>query len=294
MKFNKISKELKRRKIKEIGSYDFPKYKISGTKSFYFGGIFGVRGGGKTTAMLNIIDIEKDIMLKGANKVYFISPTCDSKVQHYIDKYPDNFCYIDELNVKNLDDTMATIKEDVEKWKAEMELIDLLTIFLHDPKKLDEADTQKLEECNYLESYDFDSINTDHPPISTLCIDDSMSSPLISSSNSKQGKHFLKFALKHRHSPHYCNIFIMAQHIKTISKPLRVNMSMIALFPFRDQNVLKTIFDEYSGLYDHKLKNFLDLIDEVEKRKDHSFILMYQDTMKFVRINFDENVKFDD
>jgi len=293
MKFTKNHKDLKRRKIKEIGGYDFPKYKISGTKSFYFGGIFGVRGGGKTSAMLNILEIEKDIMLAGVNKVYFISPTCDSKVQHFIDKYPDNFCYIDELNVKNLDDTLAKIKDDVEKWKAEMELIDLLTIYLHDPKKLDEGDMQKLENCNFLESYDFDKINTEHPPISTLCIDDSMASPLISSSNSRNGKHFLKFALKHRHSPHYTNIFIMSQHIKTISKPLRVNMSMIILFPFRDQNVLKTIFDEYSGLYEHKLQNFLDLIDEVEKRKDHSFILMYQDNTKFIRINFDENVTFD-
>lgn len=293
MKIIKNHKELKRRKIKEIGSYEFPKYKISGTKNFYFGGIFGVRGGGKTTAMLNILDIEKDIMLKGANKVYFISPTCDSKVQSYIDKYPDNFIYIDELTVKNLDETLEKIKEDVEKWKSEMELIDLLTIYLHDPKKLDEADTEKLEAANYLESYDFDSIDMTHPPISTLCLDDSMASPLISSSNSKNGKHFLKFALKHRHSPHYCNIFIMSQHIKTISKPLRVNMSMILLFPFRDQNVLKTIFDEYSGLFDHKLQNFLDLIDEVERRKDHSFILMYQDSAKFVRINFDESVTFD-
>jgi hypothetical protein len=293
MKITKNHKELKRRKIKEIGSYDFPKYKVSGTKSFYFGGIFGVRGGGKTTAMLQLLELEKDIMLKGPNKVYFISPTKDSKVEGFIEKYPDNFIYIDELNVKNLDDTLNTIKEDVEKWKVEMELIDLLTIYLHNPKKLDEVDIQKLENVNFLETYDFDSINMDCPPISTLCIDDSMSSPLISSSNSKNGKHFLKFALKHRHSPHYCNIFLMAQHIRTISKPLRVNMSMIMLFPFRDQNVLKTIFDEYSGLYDHKLKNFLDLIDEVEKRKDHSFILMYQDSAKFVRINFDESVEFD-
>jgi len=293
MKFTKNHKELKRRKIKEIGQYDFPRYKISGTKSFYFGGIFGVRGGGKTTAMLNILEIEKDIMLKGENKVYFISPTCDSKVQHYIEKYPENFVYIDELTVKNLDTALADIKKDVEEWKTKMELIDLLTIYLHDPKKLDEADIQKLEGANFLETFDFDSINTAHPPISTLCIDDSMSSPLISSSNSKNGKHFLKFALKHRHSPHYCNIFLMAQHIKTISKPLRVNMSMIIMFPFRDQNVLKTIFDEYSGLFEHKLQNFLDLIDEVERRKDHSFLLMYQDSAKFVRINFDESVSFD-
>jgi hypothetical protein len=293
MKFTKNHKDLKRRKIKEIGQYEFPRYKISGTKSFYFGGIFGVRGGGKTTAMLNILEIEKDIMLKGENKVYFISPTCDSKVQHYIEKYPENFIYIDELTVKNLDKALADIKQEVDKWKAEMELIDLLTIYLHDPKKLDEADMQKLEGANFLETFDFDSINTAHPPISTLCIDDSMSSPLISSSNSKNGKHFLKFALKHRHSPHYCNIFLMAQHIKTISKPLRVNMSMIIMFPFRDQNVLKTIFDEYSGLFQHKLQNFLDLIDEVERRKDHSFLLMYQDSAKFVRINFDESVSFD-
>lgn len=293
MKITKNHKDLKRRKIKEIGQYEFPKYKISGTKSFYFGGIFGVRGGGKTSAMLNILEIEKSIMLSGDNKVYFISPTCDSKVQHFIEKYPENFIYIDELNVKNLDSTLDAIKESVEKWKSDMELIDLLTIYLHDPKKLDEGDMQKLEGANFLENFDFDSINIDHPPISTLCIDDSMSSPLISSSNSKAGKHFLKFALKHRHSPHYCNIFLMAQHIKSISKPLRVNMSMIIMFPFRDQNVLKTIFDEYSGLYDHKLQNFLDLIDEVERRKDHSFILMYQDTAKFVRINFDESVNFD-
>jgi len=293
MKFKKAHAELKRRKIKEIGAYDFPIYKITGTPSFYFGGLFGVRGGGKTTAMLNILEIEKAIMMHGENKVYFISPTCDSKVQHFIDTYPENFVYIDELTVANLDDTLKKIKDAVEDWKAKMELIDLLTIYLHDPKLLDDSDIEKLEGANYLENFDFKSINMAHPPISTLCIDDSMSSPLISSSNSRNGKHFLKFALKHRHSPHYCNIFLMAQHIRTISKPLRVNMSLILLFPFRDQNVLKSIFDEYSGLYDHKLQNFIDLIDEVEKRKDHSFILMYQDNKKFVRINFDEDVSFD-
>lgn len=272
MKIIKVNK-IRNNEIKVKNKYKFPTYNISGTNNFYFSLIGGVRGAGKSSVMINILENE-NVLLEGDNKVYFISPTKDDKVQMMIDKYPDKFVYIDELTIDNINKVLSSIKTRLDEWEFQKNLL------------LEDINLNEIDE-NIINNID---INLDHPPISTLVLDDSMASPLISSSQSKAGKEFLKFALKHRHHPYYCHLFILSQHLKSISKPLRVQCNLVIIFPFRDFTVYKGIFDEYSGLFDNKIDNFLSVMKKIEQRNNNSFLLIFYDSKKFIRINFDEEV----
>lgn len=274
MKIVKVNK-YKNSEVKVNNKFNFPKYNISGTSNFYFGLIGGVRGAGKSSAMINLLENEP-VLLSNDNIVYFISPTKDDKVQMMINKYPNNFVYVDELNIKNLESVLGMIKHRQDEWEYQIDLIL-------------ERDKYDNEFQSYIDGID---INVDHPPISTIVIDDSMASPMISSANSKAGKEFIKFALKHRHSPYYCHLFFLSQHIKMISKPLRVNCNLIIMFPFRDVSVYKTLFDEYSSLFNNNFDNFLGLMKKIEDMKNNSFLLLFYDSKKFVRINFSNEVVF--
>lgn len=274
MKIVKVNK-YKNSEVKVNNKFNFPKYNISGTSNFYFGLIGGVRGAGKSSAMINLLENEP-VLLSNDNIVYFISPTKDDKVQMMINKYPNNFVYVDELNIKNLESVLNTIKHRQDEWEYQIDLIL-------------ERDKYDNEFQSYIDGID---INVDHPPISTIVIDDSMASPMISSANSKAGKEFIRFCLRHRHPPYYCHLFFLSQHIKMISKPLRVNCNLIIIFPFRDVSVYKTLFDEYSNLFNNNFDNFLGLMKRIEDMKNNSFLLLFYDSKKFIRINFDQEVLF--
>lgn len=283
-----IVNKLQNTEIKTKGKYTWPVYKTTGVNDFILGGVYGIRGAGKTTAVLQFLENDKDIVLTGKNKVYFISPTCDEKVQSYIEKYPDNFEYIDELTPKTIGVVLDEIKAGITVWEQDNFILSLLQRYLN-KEKLDEGDMMILEESGYMEDYDIEGHNFDHPNISTIIIDDSMGSPMISSSNSKIGKDFIRFIIKHRHHPHYCNVILLSQHIKSISKPIRTNQNFIIVFPMRDQSIYKSIFDEYSGLFGNKYENFLNTMKEIEGRP-HSFLFLYYDKRKFARLNWGEEI----
>jgi hypothetical protein len=122
-----------------------------------------------------------------------------------------------------------------------------------------------------------DEFNFHHPPRASLVLDDSMGSPLISSSNSKQGKEFTRWAIRHRHD--FTNLFILTQHFKGISKPLRTNANAVLLFPSKDRATSKSIFDEFSSVLDGE--------------KVGSFLFIYYDKDKFLRLGFNQDVTFE-
>jgi C1A family cysteine protease len=64
------------------------------------------------------------------------------------------------------------------------------------------------------------------------------------------------------------------------------------MFPFRDGNIYKQMFNEYAGLFDNNYENFISVMDKIEKRNNHSFLLIFYDNSKFVSINFDEKIIF--
>lgn len=292
MKLLKVNK-FKPRLINAKGGYKFPTYETTGDNSFLFSLYGGIRNAGKSNAVLTLMENEREIVLSGDNVVYFVSPTIDNKVRHFSDKYKDNFFIYDELTQDIIQEILDTITAKVNKWKSDMRLIEIMEKY-EKKKPLEPKEEEDLENnIHYLNTFDFDSMNYNHPPISTLIIDDSMSAPMISQGNSKVGRWFIKFALKHRHDPYYCNLFFLTQHIRQISKPLRVNCNFIVVFPFRDASIYKSIFDEYSTLFNNKLDNFLEVMKEIESRDNHSFLLIYYDNKRFIRINYNEEITLD-
>ena len=135
-----------------------------------------------------------------------------------------------------------------------------------------------------------DEFNNKPPPRSSLCIDDSMGSPIISSTNSKPGKEAVRWFIRHRHF--YCNVFILSQHFRGISKPIRSNTNMVLLWPSKDRSVLKSIFDEFSPLFKGKIENYEEALDLLDS-ESHQFLLMYYDEIKQLRLGFDRLITFE-
>lgn len=295
LQLRKVSKYINK-KIKTKGGYDFPKYNLTGISSFYFATLSGVRGAGKSVALLNILDIEKEHLLKGESIVYFISPTRDAKIDDFIEKYPDNIKYYDELTIKSFNAVLDDINERIDEWKQTRFIFELFERYLEKEDAVDEDEMNILMESGILDE-DTDvkdmisNFNFKHPPISSLCIDDSLGSPLISSSNSKQGKEAIKFFIKHRHS--YCHVFLLTQHYKGLSLNLRTNTNTVLLWPSKDRAVLKSIFDEFSPLFKGRMENYEEALQLVESRS-HSFLFMFYDEVKFLRLNFDREIRWVD
>ena len=292
MKLTKVNK-FKNRAMPSPNGYTYPTYKTTGDNSFIFGLIGGVRNAGKSNTTLLLLENEKDIMLSGNAKTYFISPTIDDKVRTFADKYPEHFEIVEELTRPNLQKVLDDIKERVDEWEEMNGLIEILERFLKGEAVTD-IEMEMLEMNGYLEGHDIEGHDSSHPPISTIIIDDSASSPLLSQPQSKEGKWFIKFAIKHRHYPYHTNLIILSQHLKLISKILRVQCNLVVIFPFRDCNIYHNVFQEYSTLFSNKINNFLDLMKLIEDRENHSHATIYYDKKRFVRINWNEDVNFDE
>ena len=306
IKLKKVSKYINSL-IKTKKGYEFPDYNLTGENSFWFALLCGVRGAGKTNAMLQILKIEKNNLMKGENIVYWISPTHDAKVAEFAETYPDNIKFYDELNLKNFQSIVDTIRENVQKWKQTKFIFDLFEKYLlggdgappKTPQRngveggacspLDEDELSILIDSGMLdEDVDVkDLIDTfvfQHPPCATIVIDDSMGSPLISSANSKQGKEFTRWAIRHRHD--FTNLFILSQHYRGISKALRSNTNTVMLFPSKDRGTARSIFDEFSNVFGGKMENYDECLDMLDRAPVGSFLFIYYDKKKYLRLGF--------
>lgn len=293
MKIKKVN-SVKVKDLNFANPYTFPKYtNTTQDNSMILALIAGIRNAGKSTLALNIIELEKKHLLEGNSKVYFISPTKDAKVEYFMDKYKDNFEYVEVLDREHMQEVLDKIKNRVEEWKEKYDMLKLLKQFLLRPKKLTIEEIELLEEMNYMQDDDdLEDFDYSHPPISTLIIDDSIGSAMICEGRSIDGKWFQRFVLKHRHYPYYCNVMICTQHIKAVAKYFRTNCNWTILFPFRDYSVLKSVFDEYSILFNNNINNFLNLMENIRLKNDHSFCNIYYDKIQYVRLGFNEELDF--
>lgn len=286
----KAIKNIKQKDLDFKSPYTFPTYQTTDDNSFFLALISGIRNAGKSTLVLNILETEKKILLSGENMVYFISPTRDVKLDYFIEKYPNNFTFVDELTKENMEDVLEKIKGRVDEWKQFNEAYAILEKYLKSPATLTMEEVAFLEEYEYFandEKLKNGKFNFDHPPISTLVIDDSVGNDIICEARSRNGKWFQKFVLRHRHYPFYCNVFILSQHIKSIARYIRINCNLVCLFPFRDRSLLKAVFDEYSVLFNGNLEAFLQIMDDIRERNCHESVNIYYDKKQFVRIGWD-------
>ena len=293
IKTTQIKNHVKVKELKFKNPYTFPTYSCTGDDSFMLALIAGVRNAGKSTLVLNIIEMEKKHLLADDSMVYFVSPTKDAKIDYFIETYPDNFKYVDELCMASMKKVLSEMEARVSEWKIKYENYEILERYMKNPKLCTPEEIFFLHDVEFF-NYGkmFEGFRTERPPLSTLVLDDSVGCPMICDGRSKEGRWFQKFALKHRHYPYYCNVFILTQYIKAIAKYYRTNCSWVMLFPFRDFNCLKAVFDEYSILFKNNINNFLNLIEDIRARNDHSFVNIYYDKVQYVRIGFNEECDF--
>ena len=203
--------------------------------------------------------------------------------------------FYDELTISLFNTIIQDINERINDWKQTKFIFDLFEKYLKKQDSIDEEELNILIESGMLDA-DTDvkelikNFNFHHPPISTMVIDDSLGSALISSGNSKQGKEAMKFFIRHRH--HYCNIFILTQHHKGINKTIRSNANAILLFPSKDRGIMKSIFEEFSPLFQGKIENYYEALDMLDS-KPYSFLFIYYDAVKFLRLNFNQEISFE-
>lgn len=293
IQLTKISKHVNKL-IKGKKGYEFPAWNITGENSFWLALLSGVRNSGKTNAVLQILNIEKKGMLQGDNVVYWISPTHDPKVVEVAEQYPDNMVFYDELTIATFREVIKKIEENISKWEQTKFIFDLLEKYLKKKDSVDESEMDILTESGLFDD-DVDvkelisKFNFHHPPISTMVIDDSLGSPLISSGNSTQGKEATKFFIKHRHL--YCNVLLLTQHFRGINKTIRSNTNAVMIFGSKDRSTLSSLYSEFSPLFLNKMENYEEALDLIDK-KPFSFLFMYYDKAKFLRLNFDQAIHF--
>lgn len=267
--------------------YTFPKNNIFHDQTFFLSGIYGARGTGKSSVMKLLLE-NMPHFFDEDSKVYYISPTLNNDFAIY--KSKNNFVHVDDLNQQSFNEIVDEIKTRIEKWKRIFERIQILNKYLH-KEEISLADLSMLEESNFCEDIDIDKFNTSHPPQTCLIFDDNLASPLLSSQSSKAGKELFKFVLKHRHL--YTHVFFLCQSYKYLQRAIRMNSNLNIFFPFRDRKVMQQVFDEFSGVFNEDYNNLVQCLDECENRRDHSFIMVYNENdKKEVRINFSELCEF--
>ena len=64
------------------------------------------------------------------------------------------------------------------------------------------------------------------------------------------------------------------------------------LFPSKDRSTLDSLFFEFSPLFTNKKENYDEALDLIDK-KPFSFLFMYYDRGRFLRLNFDQAITFE-
>lgn len=294
VKVNNIKCHVPKSSIK----YDFPKYSITNSNDFLFVLLLGIKNSGKTVCALNYLMNEKHL-LENQNKAYFFTPSVNQQLLDFQKQHPNNFEIIEDFTIKTFTETIDKIKETIEEWKYHIELIKKFQ-----RNRLVPPDTSSrfssmgagggttsfpmsINEIMELDKIDFDNFNFNYPPIHSVFIDDALGNDMISS-RGKNAQIFMNFAIKHRHL--FTNLFIMSQYPKQLNKCLRSNSNIIHIWQMKDRTIYEAIFPEFASLFKNDLSKFLEVMDLIEERNNHSFLTIYYDSSQWIRINFDEEI----
>jgi hypothetical protein len=58
----------------------------------------------------------------------------------------------------------------------------------------------------------------------------------------------------------------------------------------KDRSIYEAIFPEFSSLFKGNVDRFIEVMDMIEQKNDHSFLFIYYDKEQFIRLNFDQQI----
>lgn len=259
-------------KLLKNGSVVYPQSSDCNAPNNYFLSIFaGARGSGKSFLATKLLKtLEKKGIYENGRKIpmrtILLSTTAHSdsnKILKNLKSIDWDNDIIEEYEDDILINKIEEIKADLEQAKDYKEYREVWNKF----KKVDDVDDLNNDEMILLNKYDFIPFKELNKPkypegfITTLFVDDMVGTKLF-----KNGRSFFtNLCIRHRHSPAPMNIIITCQSIMMVSKTIRINANLIALFKFANKKIiLKDLYpnissyiteEQFEDVYNHATKD---------------------------------------
>jgi hypothetical protein len=226
-------------------------------------GFIGMRGSGKTLAMVNLT--KKYLDCRCLNRVFIISPTYASNPVFHVLKAKDEDIYTNPQN------TQDAIKSILEKTAQDAKVFDDFETYLNAYKKYRDKKTLTVAEHTMLDNNNFKKPVHIAVPKPVLLIDDISHSDIFSTSRANS---FINLCLRHRHVNNGKGITIMLAvqtFLTGLPKALRQNVTQLFIWPTKDLTQLESIYKEVANLVDKE--KFMDLYFNATAEK-HSFLVI--------------------
>ena len=254
--------------------------------------VYAERGRGKTLTMSNILRLEA----KYLKRIWWFSPTVegDSKVNAILSPYLDKIQFIDKLSMDTFSAMMTEVKADIKHWKLRIKRAKAVAQLTKRRKTIDEEallthlyemglyDFEEDEDVDSLLRDDWSVIERDEKPAFYMVIDDELDNKLLSSRLNNPFNHFIS---THRHF--FVNVAVLIQNYTSLNNIIRRNAQQIILYPSKDANMLKFLFQEIASLFDNyeQFESVMKYVDE----KPYAFLFIDTAT-KSLRRNLDEAI----
>ena len=242
-------------------------------------GFVGMRGSGKTVAMVNLT--KRYLDMRCLNRVFIISPTYDSNPVFHVLKAKPEDIYRDSNH------TQDAIQSILDKTAQDAKVFDEFETYLNAYKKYRDHKTLTSAEHTMLDNNNFKKPVYIPVPKPVLVIDDMSHSDIYSTARENS---FINLCLRHRHLNHGKGITIMLAvqtFLTGIPKALRQNLTQLFIWPTKDLTQLESIYREVANLIEKD--KFMELYFKATRGK-HSFLTIdnnYEHSLLQFRRNFD-------
>lgn len=259
----------------------------------FLGGIFGSRGAGKTTAMINLIRAyQRPGVAPAWDHIVLFSPTAKKDPKY---KALEEQLSTKDTRVELIEDfTLTKLQELINYMDAETKSYETKKLALGAYRKFKEKnmDINKLKEDELLALYAYDfepdgkvrNMYKHGRPSFCLVFDDLVGEKLVYSTT---GTNLVsKFALRHRH--YSCTMIFLSQSwAHGIPRQIRHNLSLAIFFRVNSPQLKKDVASEMSSFISET--EFIELWDEATEEHHDYFMIDFaaKPEMKF-RKNLDQ------
>lgn len=257
------------------------------------------RGGGKTTAVTNLIRFYKKSGM--CDRCFIVSPTAVSNREFYHDLVNDDddiYTDMDNSVIQRIIHEIELEAEEYKKYKRMKELYDIWKRFEKGKLDVDDIDPADLLDFEVYQIWDLEESPKpkykNEKPIIHVLIDDCMGSQIM-----RPNSPLINLCIRHRHVGDGlgCSIYILTQSYVahgSVPRPIRENAILLMLWGVRDEKLREQIADEACGIQFTK-EQFLKAFDICTKDNQHGFLMVdyTNEKKKYLRKGFNEYIVFD-
>ena len=261
---------------------------------------WGVRGSGKSVAATTLLRKYKDAGL--LQRLFVITPTYESNKHLLEDLVNDPADVFHDCTQASLDKVLDELEKESIEWRTYKEHKLLWEAYDRQRKVYILGKRKEIDQDLLYEVYDagladlerfpdfkYKCNGNNHPQV-FLFLDDCQNSSLFNPS-SKVKNNLSNVMVKHRHlcARYGLNIIIALQNYRsqggTLSKAMRMNLTCLGLFGYRDEKLMKSIQEELGREIDEEtFKSVYDYCTEGEK---WNYLFLEFSPLRF-RKNLDE------